>query len=993
MMRDRQILPNDASATDGVVMYETNFGFHRQPFQCADLARAFFVSESIRSILPQLLHAMRSDLGIAVLTGPPGVGKTSFLKHLQFQLKHEGRAIMCSGASLETPTEVLQMLQSASQLRAGELSSELPAAQPVPTRWTVIEQMRKTREFWGPILLFIDDAQLLSVPVLNELRAFTEEEWNGRGLVRCLISGPLSLEEELARPAQADFSHRIRCHAFLQPLSSRESIELLSRHLDVVGGRLREVFSARALELIATAADGLPRCLSLLADESLVVAAEHANKVADETCVRKALARLQQLAYAWNASPLPSDADSSSMKNEPVSTSVTQPAAAPGTSMFDRASAIVEIGSPGVIEIGGNSRTSSPASPLSNTKVVATAITPTQITPTATEKKTADLEFGFSSTAKHLFEVGHRYQPDALEAVDVVEMDNFEHDPNFSTTSEQRMLPTSDRPQTNLPQHPQLPAATVDQAVANERTAAMDDESRSPVRRHNGGFAQPLSAERKTPQVYFLNGDDSVKNSKDRDSENSVPTPLANTSNIAEQPSLELAAEMLSSRIPIFDRYTWLSLGRDVPAGNYNVSSASEMHRVTNSFPGTNLVFHHSAQQSAFPTTFDEVPIFDASDSEILASLRDSVSAIDRGTFLLHQSTATSTSAASSLADDMLHSPFMNDHIPEPPVGVELFNPTERFSEISDTSSSENRDSEAAATFSEFDRQFIRDAIRSKLSQYLPGTQPANTTDGAETVSAGTDSAMPGDAVPHDGTRVAAEWHDGQLLFDHANSDALTEAISKRVLSRLSASATDGDNFSLSFEAARVARDENLTHASAERDTPPEERLPDKFFTLPVNPRTIEWDLRSSMLVGEDIRPLADSLASLRDEVNSFQQTGWSEVPDAQNNVSIANLAAVADVPMESLVSMARRRLDQTDTERHRSQETPTSTVLNAAAEAASFRTAATVAPEVKPSAKVSNGDQETASADISSAGGPGTAFSQLFTRLRKIRTQSAENR
>ena len=54
-------------------MYETNFGFHRQPFQCADLTRAFFISESIRSILPQLLHALRSDLGVAVLTGPAGV--------------------------------------------------------------------------------------------------------------------------------------------------------------------------------------------------------------------------------------------------------------------------------------------------------------------------------------------------------------------------------------------------------------------------------------------------------------------------------------------------------------------------------------------------------------------------------------------------------------------------------------------------------------------------------------------------------------------------------------------------------------------------------------------------------------------------------------------------------------------------------------------------------------------------------------------------------
>jgi type II secretory pathway predicted ATPase ExeA len=153
MMRDRQLLPINVSATDGVVMYETNFGFHRQPFQCADLTRAFFISESIRSILPQLLHALRSDLGVAVLTGPAGVGKTSLLKHLQMQLAHEGRAILCSGAGLETPTEVLQTLQAASLLKAGESSSESASSVAVRSRWTVVEQMRKTTEFWGPILL------------------------------------------------------------------------------------------------------------------------------------------------------------------------------------------------------------------------------------------------------------------------------------------------------------------------------------------------------------------------------------------------------------------------------------------------------------------------------------------------------------------------------------------------------------------------------------------------------------------------------------------------------------------------------------------------------------------------------------------------------------------------------------------------------------------------------------------------------------------------
>ena len=86
-------------------MYEAHFGFHRQPFQSADASRAFFVSESIREILPQLLHALRSDLGIAVLTGVPGSGKTHLLKAASEALHAQGARVGWMDASSLQPPE------------------------------------------------------------------------------------------------------------------------------------------------------------------------------------------------------------------------------------------------------------------------------------------------------------------------------------------------------------------------------------------------------------------------------------------------------------------------------------------------------------------------------------------------------------------------------------------------------------------------------------------------------------------------------------------------------------------------------------------------------------------------------------------------------------------------------------------------------------------------------------------------------------------------
>ena len=54
-------------------MYEKRFGLHRKPFQSVLSDHDFFQSETFREILPGVLHALRSDLGVAVLTGPAGV--------------------------------------------------------------------------------------------------------------------------------------------------------------------------------------------------------------------------------------------------------------------------------------------------------------------------------------------------------------------------------------------------------------------------------------------------------------------------------------------------------------------------------------------------------------------------------------------------------------------------------------------------------------------------------------------------------------------------------------------------------------------------------------------------------------------------------------------------------------------------------------------------------------------------------------------------------
>jgi hypothetical protein len=475
-------------------------------------------------------------------------------------------------------------------------------------------------------------------PCLNELRAFTEEEWHGRALVRCLIAGPLNLEEELARPAHADFSRRVRCHAFLEPLSSKESLECLNRHLSVVGGKLRDVFSPQALDLIAVASDGLPRCLTLLADESLVVAAERSSKVADEDCVRTALTRLQHLAYAWNTSPMVTDhqSDLSESADELPARSTTVATSHTASTVTHIAAGVFEFGVPGVIEFGAGPSNRSVISQATPESVEPVEVAISQLvsnnnpandnsSPAVRQVSSAIFEIG--STPAQSFEVGHRYQPDALEATDAVEMDAFANitaESNEPTLSEHFDELTEEGLYQNITTEFD---AVADSSTLTTTVASSADHLHLDVDSQASDFdSTSIEAHSAIPSksVHFLSSTTEAAN---------VLELSTVRVDVQEQMIRSAIGADLSSRLPVFDRYTWIALGREVPSGAYAVSSASDMQRVSENEFGTQdeWLTKDSYQNSL---AFDRIPVNRTSDSEIMMLLKSHQSEPEQGDFI-----------------------------------------------------------------------------------------------------------------------------------------------------------------------------------------------------------------------------------------------------------------------------------------------------------------------------------------------------------------------
>ena len=243
-----------------------------------------------------LVRAVDADQGIAVLTGAAGIGKTQLCLQLKSHFAGAFRTVVLTNSSFASFRALLQAVmfeldEPYLQLDEQELRLGLKAA------------TRRTRQQERAVLLIADEAHLLGRDVLAEIRSLCSLVEDGESLIRVVLSGQPSLEETLAEPGLESFNQRIGCQVLLETLTRQESVEYVRKRVEIAGGEAAGLFSDDAMRLIAFAADGLPRCLNQLCDQSLLLAFAKNQPFVDESHVHEALDILKQMPLHWNIPP------------------------------------------------------------------------------------------------------------------------------------------------------------------------------------------------------------------------------------------------------------------------------------------------------------------------------------------------------------------------------------------------------------------------------------------------------------------------------------------------------------------------------------------------------------------------------------------------------------------------------------------------------------------------------------------------------------------
>ncbi len=270
-------------------MYAQFFGLKREPFSIAPDPRYLFMSERHREALAHLLYGVKGGGGFVLLTGEIGAGKTTVCRCFLEQVPRR-----CNVAYILNPKQTVEeLLQSVCEDFRIPVQ---PLADGQHGTKSLVDALNdfllRTHAVGQNNVLIIDEAQNLSVEVLEQLRLLTNLETSERKLLQIILIGQPELRDMLERPELEQLAQRVIARYHLEALSTDETSSYVRHRLEVAGLTSAVPFSDAALRRIHELSRGVPRRINLLADRALLGAYARGRSSADERVVEKAAAEV-----------------------------------------------------------------------------------------------------------------------------------------------------------------------------------------------------------------------------------------------------------------------------------------------------------------------------------------------------------------------------------------------------------------------------------------------------------------------------------------------------------------------------------------------------------------------------------------------------------------------------------------------------------------------------------------------------------------------------
>src|ERR1700751_1589412 len=244
-------------------MYKGFFGLKENPFNVNPDPRYLYLTNQIEEAVTGLMYGIQTRKGFITLTGEVGTGKTTLVNRLLDWL-HQRRARTAFLFNSRMNTNQLFdfiLAEFGISCDARSKSQQLMKL----NQW-LLDRYRAGET----VVLIVDEAQNLTLPVLEEIRLLTNLETSTEKLLQIVLSGQPELEERLRLPQLRQLRQRVMLRCKTSPLTKEQTHSYILERLRIAGASGEPIFDSKTVEMIHMYSMGIPRVVNLLCEHALI---------------------------------------------------------------------------------------------------------------------------------------------------------------------------------------------------------------------------------------------------------------------------------------------------------------------------------------------------------------------------------------------------------------------------------------------------------------------------------------------------------------------------------------------------------------------------------------------------------------------------------------------------------------------------------------------------------------------------------------------------